>query len=336
MNSNPDGTNSRGGRRQVRHWLMAMLSGASLLLIAGPSFSQEMRAGSLLAGVAWPVSSYDWPDDASGAKRAVLDQAAAAVGKQCSETQEFNAWDMSGEDQPEQFVQSILGSYDDAGWKLTQSQADGDAYAGARDGVEIVVWLNLDAERHRLALFTCRTNTSVAPGKPPRNGLSAVAPADDAMPILRALGYLALLAGFAFLVLGIRRRRKAVASKDWNEVPATILNSRIEKRTVETMDDETTWYTPLVQYAYTIGGVEHGGQQLRLHSSKTTNRKRAEAAIAKYPVDAQVTIRVNPANPGEATLETDPPRFGAFLPIAVLFALAGAGLVAIESVLVLL
>lgn len=126
------------------------------LLSASAAIAQDMRSGSSLAGVAWPVSSYDWADDLGGPRQTILEAAAGVAGGQCGAAREFNAWNMVGEEDPEQFRDSVLASYGDAGWTLTHPDAaTPDVILAKRNSDTIAIWLNLDLDRHALSLFTC-------------------------------------------------------------------------------------------------------------------------------------------------------------------------------------
>lgn len=325
-------------------WCVAatMLGGALLAALTHAN-AQEWRNGSPLAGVTWPASSYDWPDTPDGAKHAMLDASAAAVGSQCIGEYEFNAWDLTGEEDPEWFRRSILISYEDAGWALTQPvAAEGDVYRATKGANDVLVWLNYDPGKYALALFTCVLEGSVSAATASEAGIGTSGQAaitDDPMTLfvkmttmMRGLGYLALLIALVCLIVGLRQRKKAAAAGSWAQAPAVILSSRIETGTTSDADgDETTWYRPQVQYSYTHNGVQYEGQRLRFGNSKTSAQKRADEAVAKYPAGAQVTVRVNPQKPSEATLEAEMPRFRSFLPIAIVFALGGAGLLAAHS-----
>lgn len=143
--------------------------------------------------------------------------------------------------------------------------------------------------------------------------------------VMHGLGSLAMLISAGLVFLGMRQRKKARAATTWAEVPGEILSSRIESRTTTDEDgDETTWHTPQVSYRYAFQGSEFVGQRLRFGSTKTLNAKKAEDMLAPYPAGANVTIRVNPANPAEATLEATLPKFRSFFPAAILFGLVGA------------
>jgi hypothetical protein len=350
MSFGPRGWKYRDDRGQTRNtfgnWFaaVAMLGGA-LLVATGPVDAQEWRSGSPLAGVTWPVSAYDWPDTPDGAKHAMLDASATAAGSRCIGEYEFNAWDLSGEDDPEWFRRSILISYEDAGWTLAQPvAAEGDVYRATKGGNEVLVWLNYDQDKYALALFTCVLEGSVSaatasePGAE-TSGQAAIVDAPMTLFVkmtmmMRGLGYLALLIALVCLIVGFRQRKRAAAASSWAQAPAVILSSRVETGTTSDADgDETTWYRPQIHYSYTHNGVQYEGQRLRFGKSKTSAQKRVEEAVAKYPAGAQVTVRVNPQKPSEATLEAEMPKFRSFLPIAIVFALGGAVLLTAHSAL---
>lgn len=315
--------------------LAALASSACVsatLALTLPAAAEEPRAGSRIAGIAWPRSSFDWPD-VNGNKRAILEEAAALAGTTCGPQTEFNAWPLGEDDAADELIPGILSSYETAGWTLTQPvPAEPEVYLGERNGNQVLVWLYNDEDRNALALFTCLIEGS-SPGSAEEyaaavaegNMLDASSAPSVVSSVMHGLGSLAMLISAGLVFLGMRQRKKARAATTWAEVPGEILSSRIESRTTTDEDgDETTWHTPQVSYRYAFQGSEFVGQRLRFGSTKTLNAKKAEDMLAPYPAGANVTIRVNPANPAEATLEATLPKFRSFFPAAILFGLVGA------------
>jgi len=69
----------------------------------------------------------------------------------------------------------------------------------------------------------------------------------------------------------------------------------------------TTWYNPVVSYAYSVGGRELTGQRLRFGNYRSASRKKADAMIARYAVGSTPNVRYNPQKPEECVLETKKP-----------------------------
>ena len=62
---------------------------------------------------------------------------------------------------------------------------------------------------------------------------------------------------------------------------------------------------PVVVYQYEIGGKTYQSQIIRAGEQFLSARiiGQAQAAVARYPVGATVTVFYNPANPAESALE---------------------------------
>jgi len=64
-------------------------------------------------------------------------------------------------------------------------------------------------------------------------------------------------------------------------------------------------WSPLVEFEYLVGTRKYHGTRIAYGPTVAGGRDMAEAIIARYPVDAAVTVHYHPANPSEATLETE-------------------------------
>jgi len=116
-----------------------------------------------------------------------------------------------------------------------------------------------------------------------------------------------------------RAASKAKASETWPVVPGKVLSTEV--RVEESNDNDggsTTWYNPIVEYAYSVAGAEHQGRRLRFGNPRSASRKKADAAIAPYSAGATVPVRYNPEDPKECVLETRKPS-----PIYLIMALFG-------------
>lgn len=124
------------------------------------------------------------------------------------------------------------------------------------------------------------------------------------------LGLIALgliwTAGFGYA--HFRAVGRAKASESWPSTLGRVVSCEV--RVEESSDSDgntTTWYNPVVTYAYTAGGKERQGSRLRFGNYRSGSRKKAEAAIAPYPAGAEPAVRYDPHNPDECVLETKRP-----------------------------
>ena len=81
-----------------------------------------------------------------------------------------------------------------------------------------------------------------------------------------------------------RAAGKAKASETWPTAAGKMVACQV---VVEESDDReggtTTWYNPVVNYAYSVAGRELQGSRLRFGNVRSASRKKAEAALAPYP-----------------------------------------------------
>jgi hypothetical protein len=136
--------------------------------------------------------------------------------------------------------------------------------------------------------------------------------------------------GFGLVLLGIvwvagfgyahfRAVGKARAAETWPTATGRIVACEVvEEESSDRDGGTTTWYNPVVTYAYTAGGRELSGRRLRFGNYRFAARKKAEAALVPYPVGATPPVRYNPERPEECVLETKKPG-----PIYLIMALFG-------------
>jgi len=125
--------------------------------------------------------------------------------------------------------------------------------------------------------------------------------------------------GFGLLLLGIlwvagfgwahfRAVGKAKAAQTWPTATGRVVSSEvIEEESSDREGATSTWYNPAVAYSYSAGGRELTGRRLRFGNYRFASRKKAEAALAPYPVGATPMVRYNPESPEECVIETTKP-----------------------------
>ncbi|MEA3008681.1 MAG: hypothetical protein QOJ91_373 [Sphingomonadales bacterium] len=139
------------------------------------------------------------------------------------------------------------------------------------------------------------------------------------------------LAGFGYA--HFRAVGKAKAAESWPTATGRVISSEVvEEESTDREGGTSTWYNPVVTYAYSAGGRELTGRRLRFGNYRSSSRKKAEAALAAYPAGANPTVRYNPQNPEECVLETSKPG-PIYLIMAVFgFLFVGFGLFWMSSV----
>ncbi len=125
--------------------------------------------------------------------------------------------------------------------------------------------------------------------------------------------------GFGMLLLGLiwvagfgyahfRAVGKAKAAETWPTAMGRVISSEVvEEESTDREGGTSTWYNPVVAYAYSAGGRELTSRRLRFGNYRFASRKKAEAALLPYPVGASPAVRYNPEKPEECVLETKKP-----------------------------
>jgi hypothetical protein len=116
-----------------------------------------------------------------------------------------------------------------------------------------------------------------------------------------------IFSGIGTLVYVKRMRRRQRQSIAWVPVQGRILASAVEKKTHRyssaTGGGTTVQYYPRVAYAYQYQGTPYQAKGI-ITFNINWPRKEAEAAVARYPEGAAVTVWVNPEVHHQAVLET--------------------------------
>ncbi|HWT29696.1 MAG TPA: DUF3592 domain-containing protein, partial [Propylenella sp.] len=325
----------RAGARRLPDFLFAVIAA---LLLTYPAHAQERLDASALAGVRFPENSWAWDDDPEGAKREAVQNAAAVAERSCGAT-EFHAWQGADPAAGNALRQNTEAAFTAAGWRLQDFSAhlqDQRILHAEKDGAELVLtWISLDSG---VALFLCEA-LPVGAAAQPQSAAEAPQPAvapssaknapaatnldDDGLDLSKApWAFFALFSTIAALVLGvtIRNRRRAAASLAWPTAPAAILQSEVTVGVDRDTDgDRTTYYMPVVRYAYEVGGQCYEGKRIRFGDVKKYSDSAARKLIEPYAVGSTAEVRYDPAKPSEATLETIKPGLGAPIFIGGIF-----------------
>jgi len=125
-------------------------------------------------------------------------------------------------------------------------------------------------------------------------------------PIIGAvcIGLFALVFIVVGVVLIIRSRQdktKMMQSLNWPSVDGTVVESKV----LTTSDDEgSDLHRPYIKYEYEAGGTRQTNDKVTVGMVySTSNIKKSQETVARYPVGRAVKVFVNPANPAESALE---------------------------------
>ena len=121
------------------------------------------------------------------------------------------------------------------------------------------------------------------------------------VPLVIVLGLFAAVVALFAAMVGRKRRDM----RSWTGTPGRIVEStvatttRLHRRPASLQRE--TIYVPRVVYQYETGGLALRGDDIGATWRNSTPAA-ATTCVARYPVDAAVTVLVNPANPTESTL----------------------------------
>lgn len=131
-----------------------------------------------------------------------------------------------------------------------------------------------------------------------------------------AIGYVAICAvgGIAAIVYSLVQRRQLRASESWVPSMARVTKSGL----VVAASSDSTEYGVAVTYEYSVDGVAFSGKQIRFGSRSYVRRKSAQAELDRYPLNSNVPVYFNPANPQEAVLVREAPANKLYFAMGIL------------------
>jgi hypothetical protein len=133
--------------------------------------------------------------------------------------------------------------------------------------------------------------------------------------------------GGPIVIFVTRAIRRANDARIWPAVTGTVLASFTD---ASHDADRTLMFRPVIQYSYSVAGVEYRNDTISLSGVvRTSWRKPADRLVAEYPVGQPCRVLHNPADPAESVLR---PGAGAHY-----YVIAGVGyiLAAVGAILLL-
>jgi hypothetical protein len=106
-------------------------------------------------------------------------------------------------------------------------------------------------------------------------------------------------AGLWFLIQGLARLLLPLRERAWTSVEGKITESGVN----EDSEGDGTTYSAHVQYQFHYRGINYINDRIAPLQFWSSMRWTAESYARKYPRGREVTVYVNPRNPGEAVLE---------------------------------
>ena len=130
--------------------------------------------------------------------------------------------------------------------------------------------------------------------------------AKDPGLLFRLFGILFTVCGIGTLLYGAWTHRLQQQSLSWTPARGTIQSSEVKKetRTSHGGSHRTTFtfYRPSVTYNYEYQGKNYQSRRI-IVADINWPKKEAEDVIARYPVNSNITVWVNPTRPKIAVLE---------------------------------
>lgn len=127
-----------------------------------------------------------------------------------------------------------------------------------------------------------------------------------------------ILIALVFIVIGVRARLRASASRSWPSTMGRVLSASVEARTSTSSEGGTsTSYYPVVLYEYQVNGQTYRNNRLTLGSQMGSGSGWAQGRAAQYPTGSIVQVYYNPENPLDSTLEQRAPASNIFFIIAL-------------------
>jgi len=150
------------------------------------------------------------------------------------------------------------------------------------------------------------------------------------------VGFVLLLIGAIFLVVGLVAAKRAKAAQSWPVIPGTVLSSQVvEHESTDSEGSSSISYEPRVEYQYIVMGQSYTARRVAFGANSFDYKKASEIA-ARYPVGAQVSVHYNPDKVSDATLETGAVSTKLFTKLGGAMAGIGLVIVIVEAVFALI
>lgn len=118
------------------------------------------------------------------------------------------------------------------------------------------------------------------------------------------VGFVLLVIGATFLIIGLVALKRAKVAQSWPVTPGRVLSSRVvEHESTDSEGGSSVSYEPKVEYQYNVMGQTYTARRIAFGANSFDYRKATEIA-SRYPVGAGVNVHYNPDKVKDATLET--------------------------------
>lgn len=127
------------------------------------------------------------------------------------------------------------------------------------------------------------------------------------MDITKLVMYLVLFGGGLFIIITaiLQKTKASKAAESWLKTQGVVQSSELSvRRNRDTDGSSSTQYFPKVVYNYEVKGTNYTSNVLSFGKANTS-KKKANLAVAKYPVGTSVQVYYDPADPTKSVLETE-------------------------------
>ena len=130
------------------------------------------------------------------------------------------------------------------------------------------------------------------------------------------------LLGLGLFLFGFFQYWKVRRSQSWPSVPGTVTGTSIRRDESRDEDGIDVTYVPVVEYQFAVGETWFRGNRLRFDDRGYGSRKKAQEALAGFPVGTPVAVFYNPHKPSQCVLERKQTGGWVVMAVGVLFLLA--------------
>lgn len=132
--------------------------------------------------------------------------------------------------------------------------------------------------------------------------------------------------GAVFIFLMGRSYLKAQETRQWAEVSAFVLESRVQEKDLG--DYIATEYAPKILYGYEFNKQRYTSELVTRRGTKwSKDKKKAEKVIEQYPLNSESVCYVNQELPETAILKHDTKAAGYSIWFPALFFVGGLGVI---------
>ena len=116
--------------------------------------------------------------------------------------------------------------------------------------------------------------------------------------------------GICLVAFGARMRASTLKARNWPSTAGTIVDLNFNDAMDPSFDKNDSSYQVEVRYEYWVSGIRYESTRIAFGYTAGPNYKKQLALYNKLKADSSVTVRHNPQNPRESSLEYVPNTSG--------------------------